>query len=123
MILLIVTECFLQLFGWDLVSLHLIAHQKRCQAFLLAGKPDEALEAHKQMMDAIDESAKASCLDWSNDSRKDVVRRSLNRIWRSWGKMAMTWNLISSTECLNILESPNPDLNNTLDASKDSGSL
>ncbi|KAG2356764.1 hypothetical protein BDR07DRAFT_421501 [Suillus spraguei] len=54
------------LFGWDLVSLRLIAHQKRCQAFLSAGKPDEALEAHKQMMDAIDESAKVNCLDWSN---------------------------------------------------------
>ncbi|KAG1774403.1 heterokaryon incompatibility protein-domain-containing protein [Suillus placidus] len=54
------------LFGWDLESLCLTAHQKRCQAFLSAGKPDEALEAHQYMMHAIDESAKASCLDWSN---------------------------------------------------------
>jgi hypothetical protein len=44
----------------------LTAHQKRCQAFLSAGKSDEALEAHNYMMDVIDESAKASCLDWSN---------------------------------------------------------
>jgi hypothetical protein len=44
----------------------LTAHQKRCQAFLSAGKTTEALEAHKYMMDAIDEPAKASCLEWSN---------------------------------------------------------
>jgi len=61
-----ITECFVQLFGWDLESLYLTAHQKRCQALLSAGKPDESLEAHRFMMDVIDESAKASCLDWSN---------------------------------------------------------
>ncbi|KAG2048147.1 WD40 repeat-like protein [Suillus hirtellus] len=55
------------LFGWDLKSLLLTTHQKRCQAFLSAGKLDEALEAHKYMMDAIDDIAKASCLDWSNE--------------------------------------------------------
>ncbi|KAG2750670.1 hypothetical protein P692DRAFT_20831547, partial [Suillus brevipes Sb2] len=54
------------LFGWDLRALCLTAHQKRCQAFLSAGKPDKALEAHKYMMDSIDESAKASRLVWSN---------------------------------------------------------
>ncbi|KAG2340338.1 WD40 repeat-like protein, partial [Suillus weaverae] len=59
------------LFGWDIESLCLTAHQKRCQAFLLAGKPDEALEAHQYMMDAIDESAKASCLDWSNAFKQE----------------------------------------------------
>ncbi|KAG2338712.1 WD40 repeat-like protein [Suillus weaverae] len=63
---LFMTECLVQLFGWDLESLCLTAHQKRCKAFLSAGKPDEALEAYQYMMDAIDESAKASCLDWSN---------------------------------------------------------
>ncbi|KAG1876506.1 hypothetical protein DFJ58DRAFT_178492 [Suillus subalutaceus] len=62
-------EDLIVLFGWDLESLCLTAHQKRCQAFLSAGKPDEALEAHKYMMDAMDESAKASCLDWSNESK------------------------------------------------------
>ncbi|KAG2053269.1 WD40 repeat-like protein [Suillus hirtellus] len=54
------------LFGWDLESLMLTTHQKRCQASLSAGKLDEAIEAHKCMMDAIDDIAKASCLDWSN---------------------------------------------------------
>jgi hypothetical protein len=44
----------------------LTTHQKRCQAFLSAGKSDEALEAHSYMMNALDESEKASCLDWSN---------------------------------------------------------
>ncbi|KAG2338713.1 hypothetical protein BDR05DRAFT_969007 [Suillus weaverae] len=59
------------LFGWDLESLCLTAHQKRCQAFLSADKPDEALEAYQYMMDAIDESAKASCLDWSNAFKQE----------------------------------------------------
>jgi hypothetical protein len=60
-----ITACFIQLFGWILESLLLTAHQKRCQAFLAAGRSNEALEAYKYMMDAIDESAKAGCLDWS----------------------------------------------------------
>ncbi|KAG1787199.1 uncharacterized protein HD556DRAFT_1530619 [Suillus plorans] len=54
------------LFGWDLKYLLLTTHQRRRQTFLSAGKHDEALKAHKYMMDAIDEIAKASCLDWSN---------------------------------------------------------
>ncbi|KIK37535.1 hypothetical protein CY34DRAFT_92552, partial [Suillus luteus UH-Slu-Lm8-n1] len=54
------------LFGWDLETLFLAAHQKRCQAFLSAGKPVQALEAHKYMMETIDKSAKAGCLVWSN---------------------------------------------------------
>jgi len=57
--------CFVQLFGWDLESLCLTTHQKRCQTFLSAGKLDEALEAHQYMMDVIDKTTKASCLDWS----------------------------------------------------------
>jgi len=65
-IILFMYKCFVQLFGWDLEALFLTAHQKRCQAFLSAGKPDKALEAHKYMMDTIDESAKASCHGWSN---------------------------------------------------------
>ncbi|KAG1893754.1 uncharacterized protein F5891DRAFT_1258305 [Suillus fuscotomentosus] len=59
-------EDLTMLFGWDLESLLLTTHQKRCQAFLSAGKLDEALEAQKYMMDTIDAIAKASCLDWSN---------------------------------------------------------
>ncbi|KAG1812576.1 uncharacterized protein BJ212DRAFT_1370649, partial [Suillus subaureus] len=58
------------LFGWDLLSVLLTTHQKRCQAFLSAGKRDEALEAHKYMMDTIDETTKASCLDWSNEFKE-----------------------------------------------------
>jgi hypothetical protein len=64
--MLFITKCFVQLFGWDLESLCLTTHQNRCQAFLLAGKPDEALEAHTYMMDTLDESVKATCVDWSN---------------------------------------------------------
>ncbi|KAG2737457.1 hypothetical protein P692DRAFT_201032333 [Suillus brevipes Sb2] len=61
---------FVVIFGWDLPSLLFTTHQKRCQAFLSAGKTDEALEAHKCMMDAIDETAKARCLDWSNEFKE-----------------------------------------------------
>ncbi|KAG2743236.1 hypothetical protein P692DRAFT_201184263 [Suillus brevipes Sb2] len=61
---------FIVLFGWDLESLVLTTYQKRCQAFLSAGKSDEALEAHNYMMDAIDESVKASCLEWSNEFKE-----------------------------------------------------
>ncbi|KIK37624.1 hypothetical protein CY34DRAFT_810161, partial [Suillus luteus UH-Slu-Lm8-n1] len=59
------------LFGWDLEALFLTAHQKRCQAFLSTGKLHKALEAHKYMMDTIDESAKASCLVWSNAFKQE----------------------------------------------------
>ncbi|KIK34625.1 hypothetical protein CY34DRAFT_625933 [Suillus luteus UH-Slu-Lm8-n1] len=59
------------LFGWDLEALFLTAHQKRCQAFLSAGKPDKALEAHKDMIDTIDESTKAGCLVWSNAFKQE----------------------------------------------------
>jgi hypothetical protein len=61
--MLFMTECFVQLFGWDLEFMYLTTHQKRCQAFLSAGKPDEALEALRCMMNAMDEPAKASCLN------------------------------------------------------------
>jgi hypothetical protein len=71
-IILVINKCFIQLFGWDLQALCLTAHQKRCQAFFSAGKPDKALEAHNYMMDTINESAKASCLVWSNG--KSAVR-------------------------------------------------
>jgi hypothetical protein len=53
-------------------ALFLTTYQKRCKALLSEGKPDKALEVYKYMMDAIDESAKASCLVWSNG--KSAVR-------------------------------------------------
>ncbi|KAG2128625.1 WD40-repeat-containing domain protein [Suillus bovinus] len=58
------------LFGWDFQSSLLTTHQKRCQAFLSAGKPDEALEALEYMMETIDETAKASYMDWSNEFKE-----------------------------------------------------
>ncbi|KAG2126811.1 hypothetical protein DEU56DRAFT_536217 [Suillus clintonianus] len=57
-------------FGWDLKSFWLTTHQKRCQAFLLAGKVEEALESHQHMIHALDETKKASCLDWFNDFKE-----------------------------------------------------
>jgi hypothetical protein len=70
-IMLSINNCFVQLFGWDLEALFLTAHQKRCQAFLSAGKPEKAFEAHRYMMDTIGESAKASCLVWSHGKSPD----------------------------------------------------
>ncbi|KAG2054567.1 WD40 repeat-like protein [Suillus hirtellus] len=69
---------FVMLFGWDLESLLLTTHQKRCQAFLSAGKLDEALEAHKYMMDTIDDIAKDSCLDWSNEFKEKCSTLAAN---------------------------------------------
>ncbi|KAG2339399.1 WD40 repeat-like protein [Suillus weaverae] len=66
----LIYEDLIVLFGWDLEFLLLTTHQKRCQAFLSAGKADEALEAHKYMMDTIDETARASCLDWSSEFKE-----------------------------------------------------
>lgn len=76
------------LFGWDLESLCFTAHQKRCQAFLLASKPDEALKTYKHMMKTIDESAKANCLEWSNDKSGvcDAQSTILTRISLSFHK-------------------------------------
>ncbi|KAG2367967.1 hypothetical protein BDR07DRAFT_1478558 [Suillus spraguei] len=58
-------EDLVVLFGWDLKSLWLTTHQKRCQAFLSSRKANEALESYTSMMNNIDETTKASCLDWS----------------------------------------------------------
>ncbi|KAG2142856.1 quinon protein alcohol dehydrogenase-like superfamily [Suillus bovinus] len=54
------------IFGWDLKSLWFTAHQKRCQALLEADKLQDAVKSFRYMMDNIDGTAKASCLEWSN---------------------------------------------------------
>ncbi|KAG1795474.1 uncharacterized protein HD556DRAFT_388554 [Suillus plorans] len=64
-------EDLVVLFGWNLKSLWLIAYQKQCQAFFYAGRVDEALESHKFMMDNVDETTKASCLDWSTAFKQE----------------------------------------------------
>ncbi|KAG1793101.1 uncharacterized protein HD556DRAFT_1527625 [Suillus plorans] len=66
-------EDLVVLFGWDLKLLWLTAHQKRCQAFLSSGKVDEALESHKSMVNNIDETTKARCLDWSTGNALFLV--------------------------------------------------
>jgi hypothetical protein len=78
-IMLSINTCFVQLFGWDFEALILTVHQKWCQAFLSIGEPDKALEEHKHLMDTIDESAKASCLVWSNgkSSVRDVMQTTV----------------------------------------------
>ncbi|KAG2335862.1 hypothetical protein BDR05DRAFT_206006 [Suillus weaverae] len=59
-------ESLVVLFGWDLKSLWLTAHQKRCCALLWAGKLQEAVKSYRYMMVSSDEYTKANCLDWSN---------------------------------------------------------
>ncbi|KAG2142890.1 uncharacterized protein EDB93DRAFT_598081 [Suillus bovinus] len=59
-------EDLVVLFGWNLKSLWLTAHQKRCDALLRADKLLDAIESYRFLMDDIDEKAKASCLEWSN---------------------------------------------------------
>ncbi|KAG2083828.1 uncharacterized protein F5147DRAFT_660051, partial [Suillus discolor] len=128
----LIYEDLVMLFGWDPESLLLTTHQKRCQALLSAGKPDEALNAHKYMMDAINETVKASCLDWSNGKSSIIspttvmltrmplrVQGEMHHAWqRSPGKitMDMMQNPISSMECIKILRLPGQDFNSELGA-------
>ncbi|KAG2337645.1 TPR-like protein, partial [Suillus weaverae] len=70
-IMLFITGCLVQLFGWDLKSLWQKAHQKRCDALLLAGKLQDAVKSYQHMMDTSDDITKAKCLDWSNAFTKE----------------------------------------------------
>jgi hypothetical protein len=54
-----------QLFGWDLDSLWENINQRRCDAFLLAGRVIEAVESFQCMMNIIHEAGKGSCIEWS----------------------------------------------------------
>jgi hypothetical protein len=64
--MLFITESLVQLFGWDLKSLWLIAHQKRCDALLRTGKLQDAVKSYRYMMVSSDENTNADYLDWSN---------------------------------------------------------
>ncbi|KAG2356066.1 hypothetical protein BDR07DRAFT_1492391 [Suillus spraguei] len=59
------------LFGWNLKSLWLTAHQGRCDALLRAGRLQDAVKSYRYMMDMSDSITKAKCLDWSN-GKSDV---------------------------------------------------
>ncbi|KAG1793170.1 uncharacterized protein HD556DRAFT_524563 [Suillus plorans] len=59
-------EDLVVLFGWDLKSLWLTAHQKRCDALLLAGKLQDGVRSYRYMMDSTDETTRAICLEWFN---------------------------------------------------------
>ncbi|KAG1746771.1 uncharacterized protein EDB91DRAFT_1245943 [Suillus paluster] len=67
----IIHDDLVMLFGWDLESLWLTSSQKLCQALLSAGKVAKALKAHQSMIDTIDETTKADCLDWSNGKSRE----------------------------------------------------
>ncbi|KAG1797426.1 uncharacterized protein HD556DRAFT_255574 [Suillus plorans] len=64
-------EDLVVLFGWDLKSLWLTAHQKRCHALFRAGKLQDAVKSYRYMMDNIDETTKASCVEWSNAFKQE----------------------------------------------------
>ncbi|KAG2339171.1 TPR-like protein [Suillus weaverae] len=64
-------DIFVVLFGWDLKSLWLTAHQHWCRSLLLAGRLTEAVRSYRHMMDESDEATKASCLDWSTEFKQD----------------------------------------------------
>ncbi|KAG2367928.1 hypothetical protein BDR07DRAFT_178183 [Suillus spraguei] len=124
-----VYEDLVVLFSWDLKSLWLTAHQKRCQAFLLACKVDQALESHKSMMDNINETTKASCLDWSTEFQKQcsVLAAPDNCILGAEipGQDQYGYDIEPDffRECMNILDFLNHDLSSTWGASRNSGSL
>ncbi|KAG2143535.1 uncharacterized protein EDB93DRAFT_1251951 [Suillus bovinus] len=66
-----------QLFGWDLKSVWLTVHQKRCHALLWAGKLNDAMASYRYMMDNIDETTKVSCLECING--KSRVRNAFKQ--------------------------------------------
>jgi WD40 repeat protein len=57
-------EEFTVLFGWDLESLWQTANKQQCVALIRAGRLGEALESYLSMMNASDETAKASLRAW-----------------------------------------------------------
>ncbi|KAG2335880.1 hypothetical protein BDR05DRAFT_971334 [Suillus weaverae] len=64
-------DIFVVLFGWDLKSLWLTAHQHRCRSLFQAGRLAEALRSYRYLMDESDDATKASCLDWSTEFKQD----------------------------------------------------
>ncbi|KAG2360508.1 hypothetical protein BDR07DRAFT_1412301 [Suillus spraguei] len=71
-------EDLVVLFGWDLKSLWLTAHQKRCDALLRAGRLQDAVKSYRYMMDTSDDITKANCLDWSNAFTEECSARILS---------------------------------------------
>ncbi|KAG2344133.1 hypothetical protein BDR05DRAFT_221463 [Suillus weaverae] len=67
----LIYEDLVVLFGWDLKSLWLTAHQKCCHALLWAGKFSDAVTLYQYMMVSSDENTKANCLDWSNAFKQE----------------------------------------------------
>jgi tetratricopeptide (TPR) repeat protein len=64
-------EDLVVLFGLDLKSFWLTAHQKRCDSFLWAGKLQDAVKSYQYIMVLSDENAKTDYLNWSNDFKRE----------------------------------------------------
>lgn len=77
--MLFITESLAQLFGWDLISLWLTVHKKRCDALLRAGKLQDAVMSYRYMMVLSNEDIKADHLDWSNGKSRvrNVMRATI----------------------------------------------
>ncbi|KAG1799729.1 uncharacterized protein HD556DRAFT_1525032 [Suillus plorans] len=71
-------EDLVVLFGWNLKSLWLTAHQKCCHALLRAGKLQDAVKSYQHMMFSSDKYTKADCLDWSNGKSGVLMSRRLH---------------------------------------------
>ncbi|KAG2033235.1 WD40-repeat-containing domain protein [Suillus americanus] len=65
-------KIFTSLFGWDLDSLWQTVNERRCDAFLHAGRLIEAVESHQYMISMTDDVAKDSFLDWSTGNYSRV---------------------------------------------------
>ncbi|KAG1800188.1 uncharacterized protein HD556DRAFT_1439046 [Suillus plorans] len=66
-------KIFTVLFGWDLDSLWETISQRRCDAFLLAGRVIEAVESFQYMMNMVNEAGKGSRIEWSTTFKLDCT--------------------------------------------------
>ncbi|KAG2353052.1 hypothetical protein BDR07DRAFT_1465904 [Suillus spraguei] len=58
-------EDLIVLFGWDLKSLWLTAHQKKCDALLRVGRLQDVVKSYRFLVEMSDDK-KTDCLDWPN---------------------------------------------------------
>ncbi|KAG1880264.1 hypothetical protein C8R48DRAFT_767066 [Suillus tomentosus] len=67
----LIYEDLVVLFGWDLKSLWLTAHRKRCDALHRTDRLQDAVKSYQAMMVWSDEYKEADFLGWSNAFRKE----------------------------------------------------
>ncbi|KAG2367587.1 hypothetical protein BDR07DRAFT_1478931 [Suillus spraguei] len=84
-------EDLVVLFGWDLKSLWLTAHQKCCHALLQAGKlqDEDVVKTYQHMMVLSDEITNADRLDWFNGKSRAHFKQECNILWAINGDAAL----------------------------------